>query len=230
MYNTHMIKFPNVEIADTAIAVDLRFHVPKAITEAKEYLNKNYNNPLTLEPHITIVICPCPKRNLEKCFSDLLAECQKQTDIQFQLEKMKFNSEDLLFFLPIISSDFTDFHKKMLNIANKYRENALRTKDKERFSKTGIDGYSEEEKKIVIKYGNRNAGENFDPHISIGKIRVKNYNIQEITEELNSRISDFEGKILKIEKIHLVAYVDAVSQSSVKPLKEIYLDLLTSLG
>lgn len=220
-----MIKFPNVKLINTVIGIDLRFDVPKTIKTAKQYMNEKYNNPLTADPHITVLLTPCPEQNIDKCLEELENECRRHLVISFNMGKVEYNDIDKFFSIPIISNDLTEFHNNALEIANNYRENCLRPKDKERFAKGENGGYSEKEKLSVIKYGHRTAGEDFYPHISIGKIRVENYNVDEILVELEKIIGDLSKQVLNARSIHLVAYLDAERQDEQKQIKEISIEI-----
>jgi len=218
-----MIDFTKTRLIDTVMAVDFRFDVPSEIREAKKLLNEKYDNPLTNDPHVTLLLCPCPEENIEICFDELEKLCRRnkkdhrnKKKIEFKLGEVKYEDNDKFFSMPVISDGLHEFHNEVLAIGNKYRAGCLRPKDVERFEK-GL--YTADEQISVEKYGHRTAGEFFYPHVTIGKVRVAEFDADEILKELQGMLDGLQNRLFFVDKFHIVAYLDAQRQDDCREIR-----------
>lgn len=157
-----------------AVYIPIPRRISQKIVRAEKAFALDYN--LKTEPHLTLHMARFHKRNFAKVFKALQREKFQKFSLELtSLRMIKNNLRDNQFIFIGLKDrkQIYALHKKVIAIAEKYRDGLIRTKDIKRL-KDGL--YTKQEKAYLQKYGYARVLKNFDPHISIGHVENERAN------------------------------------------------------
>lgn len=196
---------------DTVFSVDSNIKI-QSIADAKAFMTANYGNKYSHPvPHISYAICPMPESNLPKLKEELESYVSNVKKFEVTLSEVKYNAKNKFYYIELSGDTLRKLHIDLTNLANKYRDNYIRTKDLERLNAGQLN---EKEAQYLNTYGYMRVLEYFNPHITIGNIGIEEYNESELLTELKSRLVSVENSKVVIDHIHAVFHTDSQDQAN----------------